>query len=107
MIQGKSTISLYGKTILISLLIPKQGGNVTGSISGACSGDVTGIYSGGDFGSLQAKSHVSCPVFFTTITGEATFTGEANVPSQTLQGTYTATAQGKTSNGPITFTLFQ
>ena len=51
-IAAVGTYSDYGKTVNISIKFPKEGGNLTGSISGVCTGTVSGQYSKGKFTEL-------------------------------------------------------
>lgn len=55
-IAAVGTYSDYGKTVNISIKFPKEGGNLTGSISGVCTGTVSGQYSKGEiYGTISGR----------------------------------------------------
>ncbi len=52
LLEGESTYKFY---------IPKKGGEVKGTISGVCSGNVTGFYDGKNFGTVSGNILANCP----------------------------------------------
>ena len=79
------SISSQGHTIYISVKIPKNGGAVTGNISGDCSGIVTGQYDGKDGGVINGKANVSCKYLFMRVPGTANFSGTVSKSDSTAE----------------------
>ncbi|OGE18864.1 hypothetical protein A3J19_04910 [Candidatus Daviesbacteria bacterium RIFCSPLOWO2_02_FULL_41_8] len=52
-LEGESIYKIY---------LPKKGGEVKGTISGVCNGNVTGTYDGKNFGTVSGNIVVNCPV---------------------------------------------
>lgn len=49
-----------GKSINYTLYFPKNGGEITGSIDGSCSGPITGTYDGKDGGDITGTLNATC-----------------------------------------------
>ena len=69
----------------MSAAIPKEGGNVTGTISGDCSGTITGKYDGKDNGTISGKSQMNCSLAIIQIPGTVTFNGTVNKTAKNAQ----------------------
>lgn len=105
-LRATGDVSMYGQTVTVAILFPKNGGDVRGVIRGVCSGPITGTYSGGDNGTLIASTNASCGAFFTNIQGTANFTGKANLlADKIIKGTYTVHAKNISKTGDITFKI--
>jgi|GEM_PF-2321840 hypothetical protein len=58
-ISGKTPYT--GGENIYKFYLPKKGGDVTGTISGACNGNVTGTYDGKNLGIVSGNIIVNCP----------------------------------------------
>jgi hypothetical protein len=104
-VRATGDISMYGQTVTVAILFPKNGGDVKGVIRGVCSGPINGTYSGGNQGTLTANTNASCGAFFTNIQGTASFSGKANLANKIIKGTYTVHAKNITKTGDISFKI--
>lgn len=59
-ISGKSYH--FDKENVYKFYLPRKGGEVTGTISGACNGNVTGTYDGKNLGTVSGNIVVNCPM---------------------------------------------
>ena len=69
------SIEYQHHTIDIMVNIPKDGGQVTGTVSGDCNGNITGQYDGKEGGSINGQVGIYCKLLFIQIPGTATFSG--------------------------------
>ena len=81
-----------GYTVTVTMHIPLDGGNVTGSVSGACDGIVKGTYSanGGISGSLSG----TCDPFFVKLPASAEFSGTVNKTGKAVPINFTGRCAG-------------
>lgn len=97
--SGKITYS--GQSVKYSINVPKNGGQITGYVSGVCKGSLTGNYDGIEGGKISGKTSQSCGIGFIRKTFNITFNGklylkqgkidlnwEGNIPSTPGKGSY-------------------
>ena len=68
-------VNYQGYNVSMYAAVPKNGGTITGKISGDCNGKVTGHYDGKDNGVITGNVYGSCQLMFLQIPGSASFTG--------------------------------
>lgn len=61
-ISGEYTYMKQG--VHYSLIMPKAGGDISGTFSGLCNGSIGGQYGGGEGGSIKGKTSGDCSVAF-------------------------------------------
>ena len=71
--SGQYTIS--GQTVTYTVNFPKNGGEVTGSLGGLCSGEIKGDFDGQEGGVFTGSVNPSCGVAFLRFSTNVTFTG--------------------------------
>lgn len=63
-ITASGGYSYAGQNLTYTFAFPRDGGDVTGSVSGVCSGPVSGKYDGGDGGNVSGQIPVTCQMGF-------------------------------------------
>lgn len=94
--------SYSGYTLKYTVNVPKDGGEVTGSLDGVCKGPITGKFEGGEGGSVEGSAKASCGISFITYDLEAKYNGkiylkegkidldwEGKIPYTKNQGSFT------------------
>lgn len=69
------TYTYWGQSIDYHLQIPKNGGAITGNISGACGADLVAKYSGGEGGQISGTAEGKCKFLFVSYSGKIPFKG--------------------------------
>lgn len=64
MITASGGYSYAGQNLTYTFTFPRDGGDVTGNVEGACSGPVHGKYDGGDGGNVSGQIPVTCNLGF-------------------------------------------
>lgn len=93
--------SYEGNSISLTMKIPLSGGPVTGGISGACGGKVTGRFGGQNKGGISGKIAGACSVFFVKTPASATYGGVVNKDSKTVPISFTGHGAGFTHEGSM------
>lgn len=101
MVIRSGEISYSGQSVKYSINIPKNGGEVTGSVTGICEGNIKGTYDGVEGGKISGTASPSCGVAFVRQTfnisyegqlylsqGRANLNWEGNIPSTSGKGSY-------------------
>lgn len=102
MVVRSGVITYSEQSVKYIINIPKNGGDVTGSVSGICNGSITGTYDGGEGGNISGTANPSCGVAFIRQTfnisyngqlylkqGKADLNWEGDIPSTPGKGSYT------------------
>lgn len=76
MVIRSGEISYSGQSVKYSINIPKNGGDITGSISGVCTGDITGTYDGIEGGKVSGEANPSCGIAFLRQTFNISYDGQ-------------------------------
>jgi hypothetical protein len=97
-VTATGSIEVQGYQVNITMNIPLDGGGVTGSFFGDCSGQITGEYAGG----LQGKAFGSCNPFLVPIPAKASFTGSVNRELKTVPISGSGSAAGFSGSGSLT-----
>jgi hypothetical protein len=71
-------VSYQGHQVAATINIPKEGGNISGKITGDCDGTITGTYDGKDNGVISGQGNSNCTLLFVQIPVTGTFTGTVN-----------------------------
>ncbi len=87
--------------VTITMIIPLEGGNVTGSVSGTCEGKVKGTFSGKQNGVISGKLTGACSPFFVNIPSSADFSGTVNKTGKKVPITFTGKGAGFTHEGSM------
>ena len=69
------TYTYWGQSIDYHLQIPKNGGTVTGNISGACEAKLAAEYSGGEGSLISGTAEGKCKFLFVSYSGTIPFKG--------------------------------
>lgn len=96
-------VSYNGYSINMEVAVPKDGGSVSGKISGDCDGKITGNYDGQS--AINGQANVMCHLLFMQIPGKATFTGTVNKEDKTAQLQVTFSADSFQKTAPVTFSF--
>ena len=72
------SVTYEGYSANIFFSIPKNGGPVSGNITGDCRGKISGEYDGKDNGIISGQADATCGVLIVQIPGTATFNGTIN-----------------------------
>ncbi|MDO8648886.1 MAG: hypothetical protein Q7R81_03820 [Candidatus Peregrinibacteria bacterium] len=90
-------------SVTVTANIPLEGGNVTGSVSGACEGSVKGTYDG-QSGVIKGRLAGSCDPFVIKIPSSADFNGSVNKAGKTVPIDFNAKGGSFTHNGSMVLT---
>lgn len=96
---AKSTISSNGKTIHLTMTYPRNGGGVTGTMSGDCTGNISGNYEGPSTGKLSGTAKANCSQGFFSIPVTVTYYGILYPTDSEASIHYTTSAMGQTQSG--------
>lgn len=96
---AKSTISSNGKTIHLTMTYPRNGGAVTGTISGDCTGNISGSYEGPSTGELNGTAKANCSQGFFSIPVTVIYYGTLYPTDSEASIHYTTSAMGQTQSG--------
>lgn len=99
---GTYTYKDYSVNVIAN--IPLEGGNVTGSVSGACDGKVKGTFSGQSNGAISGTMAGGCSPFFVNVPASATFIGTVNKDAKTVPFSFTGKGAGITHEGSMSLT---
>lgn len=77
--------SYFGQSVTYSFLIPKKGGDFSGSIEGVCKAQVTGSYEGGNGGKINGRGNGKCDVLGLKGEGSANFNGNFYPDSKLIE----------------------
>lgn len=88
-------------SVTITLNIPLEGGNVTGSFDGDCDGTIKGTYAGGDGGAISGEANGKCAYVFPA---SGSFSGTVNQASKTVPVRGSGKAVGFSKEGSLTLT---
>ncbi|MGH7204098.1 MAG: hypothetical protein ACREHC_06660 [Candidatus Levyibacteriota bacterium] len=83
--KASRSVTYQGYSVSMDVAVPKNGGNITGKISGDCNGVIKGHYDGQDNGVIQGNINGACDVMFLKMPGNATFAGTLNKTTNTAQ----------------------
>lgn len=101
LITRSGEITYSGQSVRYIINVPKNGGLVTGSISGVCEGGISGNFDGGEGGKISGHANPSCGIAFVRQTFNVSFNGQlylkqgkvdlnwlGNVPSTPGKGSF-------------------
>ena len=100
-VAATGTYSYKGYDVTVTMHIPLEGGNVTGSVSGSCEGSVKGTFSGGNNGAISGKLFGTCDPFFVKIPASADASGTVNKTAKTVPIGFEGRGGGLTHNGSM------
>lgn len=104
---AKSTLSVQGKTVHLTISYPKGGGTITSVINGDCTGDGKGTYDGPQTGVLEGSANVICPVGIMKVPVFVAYHGKFFPTDAQATMNYTAAAMGSEQKGTMTLTLHE
>lgn len=102
-VTAKSTITVDGKTIHLSMKYQSAGGAITGSISGDCSGSANGTFNASTQ-SLSGTAKASCSAGILSIPVQINFTGHLLSTTKAAIH-YSVSAAGQQTSGDTTLSL--
>lgn len=102
---ANKSITYNGYSVNISLVIPQNGGVISGTVSGDCNGKITGKYDGQNNGVMNSQSNVNCSLLFVQIPGTATFNGTLNKENKTASGQVSVGIDSFQKTEPVTITF--
>lgn len=91
----------YGKaerSVTVALTFPLEGGDVIGTFSGDCDGNIRGTF---DSGTISGQARGSCALF---IPASGTFSGTVNQAAKTVSVAGEGSAAGFSGKGSLTLT---
>ncbi len=100
-VTATGTYSYKDYPITLTLNIPLEGGNVTGSMTGTCDGRVKGTFSGKPNGVISGKVTGTCDPFFVKIPASADFNGTVNKTGKVVPISFTGRGGGITHEGSM------
>lgn len=100
-VSAKGTYNYKNYSINMTLNIPLEGGDVTGTVSGTCDGKVKGTFDGKNNGAIGGTIHGSCDPFFVNIPASATFGGIVNKDSKTVPISFDGKAASFSHSGSM------
>ena len=106
-ITAKSTISISGKTVYLTMTYSSSGGDITGTIGGDCSGTINGQYDGPITGSLYGTAKGSCAIGFAAIPVTVQYSGAMNENDTHVALHYTVTSMNINESGTTNLILSQ
>ncbi len=74
-IYVKGNYSYFGMTVKYLFLVPKKGGNYSGSIEGTCTAQANGDYEGGNGGKISGNASGECNIFGMKYKGSTGYRG--------------------------------
>jgi len=74
-IYVKGNYSYFGMTVKYLFLVPKKGGNYSGSIEGTCTAQANGDYEGGNGGKISGNASGECNIFGMKYNGSTGYRG--------------------------------
>jgi len=102
---ASKTFSYQGYSITMNINVPKNGGKVTGSISGDCTGSIYGTYDGQDNGMVRGHADGTCQAFFLQIPGTVNFHGTVDKVNKTADLTVAVKVKSIEKSQNITFSF--
>lgn len=103
MITAHSTISANGKTINLTMQYAKNGGAITGNISGDCKGSINGTFNA-NTSTLSGSAKATCSMGFISIPVSISFSGNL-INSSQAEIHYNVSAAGQSDSGDTTLFL--
>lgn len=88
--RTSGSYQLLGHSIEYQVAVPKHGGPITGSFSGACSGTIQGTYSGGAAGVISGTAEGACKAGPINQNISGKYDGKVDVKDGTVDLTYQA-----------------
>lgn len=88
--------------VTITMNIPLDGGDVTGTVSGTCDGRVKGTFSGKNNGVISGRLSGACSPFFVNIPSSADFSGTVNKTGKTVPISFEGRGAGFSHDGSMT-----
>ncbi len=88
-------------SVTMTLKIPLEGGNVTGTVAGDCGGKITGSYDGKNNGGISGKFAGVCGVFFVNVPASATLGGIVNKDGKTVPISFQGNGGGFSHEGSM------
>lgn len=106
MLRASTTITMVGKIIQLTMMYPKAGGSITGTIQGDCAGEITGQFEGMSSGMFRGNAQVTCKQGVLTVPARIIYTGK--MESQTKATiNYTISAMGQSFTGTTALIFLQ
>lgn len=100
-VAAVGTYSFKDYSVIMTANIPLEGGDVTGSLTGACDGRVKGSFDGKNNGVISGKITGTCDPFFVKIPASADFSGTVNKDSKSVPISFEGRAPGMTHEGSM------
>lgn len=97
-ITAQTSLSTNGKTIYLAFSYPQNGGVITGTISGDCTGTITGQFEDLATRKLSGNGKASCSMGFFSVPAEINFTGKLLSETEAAIN-YTVSAMGQVQSG--------
>lgn len=82
-VVATGTYKISGYYSNVTMNIPLEGGDVTGSFEGTCTGQMKGTYDGNNHGKLEGKLSGTCSPFVVNIPATGDFHGVVNKDNKT------------------------
>ena len=87
------------RSVTVSISFPLKGGEVTGSFSGDCDGNIKGTFAGGNGGVISGNAKGSCAF---VLPASSEFSGTVNQTSKTVPVSGHGSAAGFSGEGSLT-----
>lgn len=97
-VTATGTYEYKGYSVNITMNIPLEGGNVTGSVSGTCEGSIRGANGSG----VSGKFSGTCDPFFVKIPASGDWSGSVNKAGKTVPIQFTGGGGGLSHQGSTT-----
>lgn len=96
MVTATGTYTYQDYSVTITAHIPLSGGPVSGVITGACEGKMTGAFNGEDGGQISGNMTGACSQFLINIPASATYKGQVNEKNRNVPISFSGKAAGFT-----------
>ena len=100
-VTATGTYTYKDYPLTVTMTIPLDGGNVTGTVTGTCDGMVKGTFTGKQNGVISGKLTGACSPFFVNIPSSAEFSGVVNKTGKTVPIDFTGKGGGFTHKGSM------
>lgn len=101
-VAATGTYEYKGYAVTVTMNIPLEGGNVTGTVSGTCDGTVKASFDGQSNGTISGSLHGACSPFFINIPASADFSGTVKKTAKSVPIGFTGRGGGLTHEGSMT-----
>lgn len=101
-VTAAGSYSYKDYSIKLTALIPLEGGEVSGTVTGDCNGKLAGNFDGKNNGKISGNIAGTCTVFFVNVPAKATYNGSVNKDSKNIPITFQGSGGGFSHSDSMT-----